>query len=104
MSAYGVSGDPVGMRHLAAQSREKADTLRATLEMAQRSIDQMHFDAPAARRLREQVAADAERTRTDAQALAAFADHLVQGANRVEHEVAARRAAEAERQRRSRGA
>jgi hypothetical protein len=101
MGAFGVHGDPAGMRQLAAQCRARADSLMQAVGQAERSVRSMHFDAPAATRLRQQLAEETAASRADAHALMGLADRLVQGAAGVEREVASRRAAQ-ERERRAR--
>lgn len=100
MGAYGVIGDPAGMRQLAAQCRAHAAQLSELAARAEQTVNGMRFEAPAANRIRERVRHQSAGRRADAQALSALADRLAQGASRVEREVAdrrraARRAAEA---------
>lgn len=103
MGSLGVQGDPAGMRHLAAQCRARAGALMHVIELAQHSVNAMSFEAPVASRVRDRVNAEAAHRRGDADALAALAERLMQGAAGVDRQVAERRTVlERERQRRLR--
>jgi hypothetical protein len=93
MSAYGVIGNPAGMRAFAARCRAEADTLTHASSVAQHALGSMHFEAPAADRLRNQIAGEVQNQRAAAQSLYSLADLLLTGATSVEREVASRRAA-----------
>jgi uncharacterized protein YukE len=76
--------DAMGMRHAAAQLRNKADRTFAVSARVGRQVGSMGFAGPAANQFRSSMTSEADRLRQVASILHQMADLLDQSAARVD--------------------
>jgi superfamily II RNA helicase len=99
MGAYGVAGDPAGMRRLAAVLRREADLAGLAGGQIAKAVQAMVFEGPAADRFKGQIGwAQMERQGLVTR-LHDLADRLLRAAAEVEAEQERARLRELERER-----